>query len=160
MELTASAEKLKQALQILQRRYGTAGMVPVPSELLEQTAKIESAQIAKERKDAVLQSVTFRPSGYAVTFDRDAAVQRATLGFEDRVELEDLVAQLSTEGAHLDAEASAISGVEDATLRLVAKGKHFDIEYVVDQPSRAIRITTVRYRQEGDQISLTGDSHA
>src|SRR5262249_8051286 len=69
MELTASAEELKKALEGLRQRAGNAEVVSVPSELLEQAAKIESAQIAKERKDAVLQSVAVRPSGYAITFD-------------------------------------------------------------------------------------------
>jgi hypothetical protein len=46
MELTASAEELRKALQSLQRHAGK--VVYVPSELLEQTAKIETAQIAEQ----------------------------------------------------------------------------------------------------------------
>jgi hypothetical protein len=50
MALTANAEELKHVLQSLLERAGDVEVVKVPSELLEQTAKIESAQIAKERK--------------------------------------------------------------------------------------------------------------
>jgi len=89
MDLTASAEELRKALQSLQGQAGKTGVVFVPAGLLERTAKIESAQIAKERKDAILQSVDFGPTGYAIAFDRDATEKRATLGVADRVELED-----------------------------------------------------------------------
>jgi hypothetical protein len=122
--------------------------VSVPSELLEQAAKIESAQIAKERKDAVLQSVAVRPSGYAITFDRDAAKERATLGVADRVELEDLVAQLSTEGARFESQAGAVADAEGGTLRVMTKSQSVEILYVIDQPSRGIRIIAVRRAKE------------
>jgi hypothetical protein len=96
MDLAASAEQVRKALQKLQAREGPE-LVSVPAELLERTAIIESAQIKKERKDAVLQSAAFRSDAYAIAFDRNAAEQRASLGVAERVELEDLVADLSTE---------------------------------------------------------------
>jgi hypothetical protein len=43
MDLAASAEELKNAFQALQRRGGKSEKVSVPSELLEQAARIESA---------------------------------------------------------------------------------------------------------------------
>jgi hypothetical protein len=156
MELTASAEKLKKALESLRQRAGSAEVVSVPSELLEQAARIESAQIAKERKDAVLQSVAVRPSGYAITFDPDAAKDRATLGVADRVELEDLVAQLSTEGAQLESQAGAVAGAEGGTLRGMTKSQRIEIVYIIDQASHGIRILAVRHREGG---SPNGHSH-
>jgi hypothetical protein len=149
MELTASAEKLKKALEGLRQRAGNAEVVSVPSELLEQAAKVESAQIAKERKDAVLQSAAVRPSGYAISFDRDAAKERARLGVADRVELEDLVAQLSTEGAR--------AGAEGGTPRVMTKSQRVEVVYVIDQASHGIRITAVRHGGGG---SPNGHSHA
>jgi hypothetical protein len=145
MGVAASAEELKKALQNLRRRTGEEGVVAVPAALLEQGAEIESAQIAQERKDAILQSVASRQSGYAITFDRDAAEQRATLAAEDRVEVEDLVAQLSTEGEQLERRGAAIVGVDGATLR----GASVEMEYTTDRASRGIRITAVRRRGDG-----------
>jgi hypothetical protein len=159
MDLTASAEELRKALESLRRRAGDAGVVSVPVELLEQTAKIESTQIAKERKDAILQSVAIRRTGYTIAFDRDATEQRAKLGVEDRVELEDLVAQLST-GAQLESQAGAVAGAKGATLRDTTKSKRIEVEYVIDHASRGIRINAVRHRGEGSYTSLNGASHA
>ena len=99
MELTANAEELRKAFQSLRQRSGKANVVTVPSELLEQTAKIELAQIARERKDAVLQSITLPSKRYAVAFDGNAVEQRATLNTADRVELEELVEQIGADAA-------------------------------------------------------------
>ena len=124
----------------------------VPVELLEQTAKIESAQIAEERKDAILESVTSRPTGYAIAFDRDAAEQRATLDVADRVELEDLVAQLSTDGTQVKPQEGT---GQDRT-----KSNRVEIDYVIDNASRSIRVIAVRRVGEVPHASVNGASHA
>jgi hypothetical protein len=158
IDLAASAEELKKVFQALQHRAGKAEVVSVPSELLEQAARIESAQIAKERKDAVLQSVSAGPSGYGVTFDRAAAEQRRMLDVSDRVELEDVVAQLSIEGPDkLTSEAGPPKG---ATRRCETKNKRVEIEYVVDQTSHGVRIIAVRSEGGGSHSSPNERSHA
>jgi hypothetical protein len=154
MDLAGSALELKKALQRLQQRAGQAEVVSVPSELLEQAARIESAQIAKERNDAVLRSVVVRPRGYAITFDRDAAEQRAALDVGDRVEFEDLVAQLSIEGpGKLKSQAGAVAGAEGATLRAMTKSQRIEIVYVIDRTSNGIRIIAVRRTKETAPIA-------
>jgi hypothetical protein len=160
MEIAANAEELKKALQDLQQRAGKSENVSVPSELLEQAARIETAQIAKERKDAVLQSVSDGPSGYGVAFDPIAAEQRRMLDVPDRVELEDLVAQLSIEGPDkLESRAGTDALPEGASRRGETKSKRVEFEYVVDRASRGIRIMAVR-RQDHSNGSLKGASHA
>jgi hypothetical protein len=143
MDLTASAQQLGEALERLRRRIGKGGVATVPSKILEQTAKIESAEIAKERKDAILQSVASPPNGYLITFDPRAAEQRATLDIADRVEIEDLVAQLSTHGGRLESETGAVAVDKRATLRGTTESRRVEIEYTVDPASRAIQINAV-----------------
>lgn len=147
LDLISSSKALQNALISLRRRGGTARMVSVPSELLEQAAKIEAIQIAKERKDAILQSVAFRSEGYAIAFGRDAAKQRAKLGVADRIELEDLVAQLSTDSAPHESETGAAAGEKspDTTLRKRTKSERIELEYLVDASARNIRIVAVRH---------------
>jgi hypothetical protein len=143
MELAASAEQLREALQALQQRQGPE-VVSVPAEVLERTAIIESAQIKKERKDAVLESAI--ENTYAVTFERNAAEQRAALGREERLELEDLVADLSTEGAQGETQASVLPDTETPTFRRATENKQCEIDYVVDHASRRIQVVAVRPR--------------
>jgi hypothetical protein len=152
MELTANAEELRKAFRSLRQRAGESKVVTVPSQLLEQTAKIESAQIAEERKDAILESVTSRPTGYAIAFDRDAAEQRATLDVADRIELGDLVAQLSIAGTQLEPRESV---QRDKT-----KGNRVEIDYIVDNASRSIRVIAVRHVGEVSHMSVNGAGHA
>jgi hypothetical protein len=160
MEIAANAEELKKALQDLQRSAGKSGNVSVPSELLEEAARIETAQIAKERKDAVLQSVSVGPSGYGVAFDPAAAEQRRMLDVPDRVEFEDEVAQLSIDGPDKDkSDAGAVAPLDGPSRRGETKSKHVEFEYVVDRASRGIRIIAVR-RQDHSNGSLKGPSHA
>jgi len=159
MNLAASAEQLRKTLQSFQRRAGKSEKVSVPSELLERAARIESAQIAKERKDAVLQSVPVGPGGYGVTFDRAAAEQRRMLDVADRAEFEDAVAQLSIEGPDkLKSEAGAAPPPEGASRRGETKSKRVEFEYVVDRASHGIRIIAVR--RQITPLSLKGASHA
>ena len=138
MDLAASADELTKALQSLRAREG-AEVISVPAELLEKTVIIESAQITKERKDAVLQSAAFRPKAYAITFSRDAAEQRATLSVSDRIELEDIVADLSTDGAQLEAQAEAVSGTTGATLRATTNSEHVEVDCLIDPVSGGFR---------------------
>jgi len=156
MDLSANAEELRNALQSLRHRAGDVEIVTVPSELVEQTAKIEAAQIAQERRDAVLQSVALPSNEYAIAFDRSAVEQRVTLGIEDRIELEDLVEQLSAEAA--ETQAGTVAGIT-AALRAATKSKRVEIDYLIDQASHRIRITAVR-RGVGSTASPGGASHA
>jgi uncharacterized membrane protein YciS (DUF1049 family) len=159
MDLAASAEQLRMALRSLQEREGPE-VVSVPAELLEQTAIIESAQIKKERKDAVLQSAAFRSDAYAIAFDRNAAEQRASLGVAERVELEDLVADLSTEGSQLEAKADVVPGTKAVTVRGTTESKSVEIEYVIDQASRRIQVVAVRHGGEASRASPNGAGDA
>jgi len=158
IDLAASADELKTALQRLQRGVSKSEKVSVPSELLEQAARIETAQIAKERKDAVLQSVPVGPSGYGITFDRTAAEQRQMLNVSDRLELEDLVAELSIGGpGTLKSLTGAVANPQEAIRRAESKDRRVEIEYVVDQASHGIRIVLIRHQSPS---SAKGGSHA
>jgi hypothetical protein len=155
MALTADVEELRRAAQNLRERAGNAEVVTVPSELLEQTAKIESAQIASERKDAVLQSIASPSKEYAVAFDRSAVKQRATLDIADRMELEDLVEQVGAEATESQAGTGTITALRAAT-----KSKRIEIDYLIDQASHRIRITAVRPGIDGSPASSNGATHA
>jgi len=151
IDLTASAEELRKAFQSLLQRSDT-GVVSVPADLLEQTAKIESAQIADQRKDAILESATTRPTGYAVTFARTVAEDRNTLDVAGRVELGDLVAKLSTGETQPESQKETGHGS--------TKGKHVEIDYVIDHASRTIHVMKVRHLGEVSHASVNGARHA
>jgi hypothetical protein len=151
IDLTVSADELRRAFQSLRQR-SDAGAVSVPAELLAKSAKIETVQIAEERKDAILESATSRPAGYAIAFDRDAAEQRATLSVADRVELEDLVAQLSTDGTRVEPQLGTGQGR--------TKSNRVEIDYIIDNASSSIRVVAVRHIGEVSHATADGGGHA
>jgi hypothetical protein len=158
IDLTANAEELKNALQNLRQRAGNVETVTVPSELLEQTAKIESAQIVRERRDAVLQSTVSPAKEYAVAVDRGAMEQRAKLDIADRVEFENLLEQLSAEIAEPESRTEGRTGVT-AALRATTKSKRVEVGYVIDRASRRIRVTAVHPRVSGSPDLPDGNNH-
>jgi hypothetical protein len=147
LELVSNADALRKSLQSL-RSHSHGGTVSVPAEFLARTARIESAEIMAQRRDAVLQSDAFRPNAYAVTFHRDAAEQKAALSLDDRLELEDLVAQLSTGGAELESSPDVGAG---ETRRTMTENKRLAVAYSVDRAARSISI---------NEVSLEAEVHA
>jgi hypothetical protein len=101
---------------------------------------------------AILESVSSRPTGYAIAFDRDAAGQRATLDVADRIELADLVAQLSIAGMLLEQR--------EGMQRDKTQNNRVEIDYVIDNASRSIRVTALRRVREVSDASVSGASHA
>ncbi len=121
-------------------------------------AKFEAGRIAKERKDAILEGITSRSKEYAVAFDPEAAELRTKLSVADRIELENLVEELS--GAKLESQAGAVVGAKDAMLRRATENNRVEIDYLIDPASHRIRITSVRQGVGSSQASFNGPSHA
>ncbi len=139
MELAASAVELKKALQSLRQQAGATRTIAVPAELVERAATIESAGIARQRKEAILQGASSQSSGYAITFDDKATVQRTGLDMKDRLELDDLLARLSSASQPAGTQAQ-----DGAFSRCTTESKRVEVEYTIDQASRGIHITAVK----------------
>lgn len=149
IELVSNAEKLQEALRELQKRAGDGAAVLIPADILEQVARIESSQIAQERKTAILESAGSVQSGYAVGFAPNAAEQKSALDMAQRIKLEDLVEQLST--GLLRGKAD-VRGAGEINLHRITSDP-VEVEYATDEPGRKIRIVAVR--QIGDEAYRT-----
>jgi hypothetical protein len=139
-EFFASPEKLQEALRELRRHAGDRAAVLVPAEMLERVARIESARIAQEQTAAILASAGSVQGGYAVIFAPEAAQQRSALDTTERLELEELVEQLSTETLRVEPDAGAAGGVKRAR----TASSFVQVEYATDEARRAIRVMAVR----------------
>lgn len=98
IELAGNADDLRKALAELRASAGAANAVEVPAALIERAAQIESVLIEKERSRAIVENARSGRAGLAISFDAEAAAQRAQLPAEARLELEDLLAQVSSDG--------------------------------------------------------------
>ena len=106
-----------------------------------------------------MQSSASRPSAYAAAFSREAAQRRATLDVADRIELEDLVADLSTNGEELDKEPGLEAFFDRPPLLSTTRSKRVEIEYVVDHGPRIIRVISLRRGGETSDASLNEAGH-
>jgi hypothetical protein len=147
IELASSAAILKNSLEKLRESTGQQDTVTVQVQVLNQAARIESATIAQERSEAVLQSAASRHSGYTIRFGPAASSQRLLLEAEDRVELEDIVADLSSEGPQ--GEPTRQHGRSEIV------GQRLKIDYELDESARAILIAGLRRIH-----AAPGDDHA
>lgn len=159
MDLAANAVELQKALRSLRQQAGATGTIAVPAELVERVAKIESAQIARKRKEAILQSAGSQASGYAITFEDKAAEQRAALDVRDRLELEDLLADLST-ARHRPEAYKVLLARSGAGSRGTTQSKRVEVEYAIDQESRVFRITAVKRVADEAGRAMAGASDA
>jgi hypothetical protein len=66
------------------------------------------------------------------------------------------VEQLSAHAAVRESHAEAVAGANGAISRDATKSKRVEIDYVIDQASRRIRILVVRQRVGSSHVSLNG----
>jgi hypothetical protein len=149
IELVSNAGKLQDALRELQNHTGDHAAVMVPSNIMEQVTRIESSQIAQERKMAILESAGSERSGYAVRFTPEAAEQKSALDMAHRIKLEDLLEQLSTGLLHGEANVRGAGEISQARIT----NAPVEIEYSTDKPGHQIRVVAVRQiGEEADRI--------
>ncbi|PXW83892.1 hypothetical protein C8R34_12530 [Nitrosomonas sp. Nm84] len=157
IDLAANAGQLRSVLEKMLQHAGVAGKVEVPAEFIEQAAKIESVQIARTRKTAILKSADIRISGYyAIMFEEGAARQRSMLGIADRIELQDLEAKLSTEDVESFSSLGSLSQGVETILRSLTESGRVEIEFVINRENRIIRVTAVRSSIEDAACTPTG----
>ena len=98
IDIASSAEDLRRGLAELRATAGADEKIKVPASLIERAAQIESVLIEKERSRAIVERARPGHEGLAISFDARAAAQRAQLPADARLELEDLIAQVSSDG--------------------------------------------------------------
>jgi len=143
LDLVADADNLRATLMSLQAGAGAEVVVPAP--VLEKVARIEQAQIARERTQAVLASMSAADQGYAVQFAPGVSEQKTSLQVKSRLELAELIDDL-TANPHPSAPRA------EGTLRARTPDGAAEVDYSVDEQNRRIHILALR--------APAGESHA
>jgi len=142
LELAADAGELEKALDQIRLRSPDAATVEVPEALIERAAMVESAQIARDRMEALLRGTDPRRDGLAISFERQALSQRAALPVPDRLELEDVLASLSTRSPAPGVAPGAEAGSGVARYH-TASGGEVQVEYTIDPQASVVRVSRV-----------------
>jgi hypothetical protein len=143
LDLVADANSLRATLTALQADADAKVVVPAP--VLESVARIEQAQIARERTQAVLAGVSAADRGYAVQFAPGVSEQKTSLPVKSRLDLaeliDDLMANPYPSAAHAEGILSARTADGSA-----------EVDYSVDEQNRRIHVLALR--------TPAGESHA
>ena len=138
LALVADADRLRAMLTSMQAESGSGGPVVVPAAVMEKVARIESAQIARERAQAVVASVGKADRGYALVVAHDATAQKAALGRAERLTVEELIDEVL-------AEPQAAGRPDAGNLRHAGSADGLiEIDYRVDEAARRVHLLAVR----------------
>lgn len=114
--------------------------IVVPAAVLEKVAGIERAQIARERARAVLDGMSDAKRGYGVLIAKEVAEQKAALPSDRRLEVEDLIDELTAESY------PSAAGLREGGAVLSARTPDgsAEIDYSVDERNRRIHVVGLR----------------
>lgn len=135
LDVVADANRLRALLASMQT--GSEDGVVVPAAVLESVARIEHAQIAVERTRAVMAGVKAVHRGYGVLFAREASEQKALLPADCRLDVEELIDQLT--------EAPYPPGTQgEGVLSARTPDGLAEVDYSVDESNRRIHVVALR----------------
>jgi hypothetical protein len=158
LDLVADANQLRRWL--LQLRQGAGGdqVIAVPAEALEKVARIESAQIDRQRAEAVAASVDARDRGYGILIARDVLAQKGALDPGRRLKVEELIERVGINPRSPEATADETQGL----WRLGTADGEVEIVYGIDEPQRQVRLVATGPPQARSGVGgrAPGDSHA
>jgi hypothetical protein len=138
LAFVADANRLRSALESVQTKAGAGEVVAIPAAVIEDVARIERVQIARERRDAVVASAKEADRGYGVLVARDLSSQKGLLDPKQRIAVEELIDDLSTNPRPTGAEPAAKNLFSVRT----AEGD-VEVQYSIDDEARRVQVVAL-----------------
>jgi hypothetical protein len=142
--IVADANRLRSALESMQTKAGAGEAVTVPAAVLEDVARIERVQIARERRDAVVASAGATNRGYGVLVARDLLPQKALLDSQQRVAVEDLFENLSS-----NPRPPGVEPTPEGLLSVTTPKGGVELQYSVDDEAKRVNIVALTAHKDG-----------
>jgi hypothetical protein len=142
LALVANANRLRATLESMKTKAGSGEAIAIPAALLEDVARIERVQIARERRDAVVASSGTTSRGYGVLVARDVAVQKSMLDSGQRVAVEDLIDELSA-----NPRVASTAPTADNLMRIAIPGGGVELQYQIDEGARRVHIVGLHSKE-------------
>jgi hypothetical protein len=125
-------------------KAGAGEAVTVPAAVLEDVARIERVQIARERRDAVVASAGATNRGYGVLVARELSPHKGLLHPQQRVAVEDLIDNLSANPRPAGVESTA-----EGLLSVRTPEGDVELKYSVDEGARRVHIVALTTHDHG-----------
>jgi hypothetical protein len=136
--IVADANQLRSALESVKSTAAAGEAVTIPAAVLEDAARIERVQIAREQRDAVVASAGTTDHGYGVLVARDVSSQKALLDPQQRVAAEDLIENLSANPRPAGVESTA-----KGLLSVRTPERDVELQYSVDEGARRVHVVAL-----------------
>ena len=138
LAIVSDANRLRSMLQSMQTNAGAGEAVEIPAAVLEDVARIERAQIAREQRDAIVASAGAAKGGYWLLVARDVSAEKGLLDPTERAAVEDLIDELTADPHPAGAEPTA-----DGLLRVRTPDGAIELHYRVDEGARSLQVVTL-----------------
>jgi hypothetical protein len=142
--IVADANRLRSALESMQTTAGAGEAVAISAAVLEDVARIESVQIARERRDAVVASAGTTNHGYGVLVARDLSSQKGLLDPQQRVAVEDLIENLSA-----NPRPAGVESTPGGLLSVRTPKGDVELQYSVDEGAQRVHIVALTAHAHG-----------
>jgi hypothetical protein len=142
--IVADANRLRSALESLQAKAGAGEAVAIPAAVVEDAARIERVQIARERRNAVVASAGTTDHGYGVLVARDLSSRKGLLNPQQRVAVEELIENLSA-----NPRRAGVESTPEGLLSVRTPERDVELQYSVDEGAQRVQI-----------VALTAHDHA
>ena len=142
--IVADANRLRSALESLQTKAGAGEAVVIPAAVVEHAAQIEGVSIAQERRDAVMASAATTDRGYGIVVAPDVSSQKRSLDPQQRIAVENLFENLSSNPRPAGAEATP-----EGRLSVRTTEGNVELQYSVDEEARRVHIVALTAYRHG-----------
>jgi hypothetical protein len=142
--IVADAKRLRSVLESMQTKAGAGEAVAIPAAMVEDVARIERVQIAREQRDAVAASAGSTDPGYAVLVARDLSLQKKLLDPQQRIAVEGLIENLSA-NPHPPSVESPGKGL----LSIMTPERDVELQYSIDEGARCVRVLALTAHDHG-----------
>lgn len=136
LDLVADASQLRQSLLEMKERTTDGDAIIVPAEAMQSVARMEAAQIARERAEAVVACADTKDRGYGVFIARDVSAQKGTLDLATRMQVEEAIERIGANPHPPEATAEGAEGL----WRLRSADGAIQLAYAIDEQQRQVRV--------------------
>jgi len=142
--IVADANRLRSILESLQTKAGAGEAVSVPAAVVEHAAQIERVSIARERRDAVVASAATTDHGYGILVARDVSSQKGLLDPQQRVAVEDLFENLSS-----NPRPPSVERAPEGLLSVTTPKGGVELQYSVDDGAKRVNVVALTAHNDG-----------
>jgi len=142
--IVADANRLRSAIESIQTKAGAGEPVVIPAAVVEHAAQIERVSIARERRDAVVASTATTDHGYGILVAHDVSREKRLLDPQQRVAVEDLFENLSSNPRPAGAESTP-----EGLLSVRTPEGDVELKYSVDEGVKRVHIVALTAHNHG-----------